>query len=221
MQSRTQDLAVGQEWAYQADRKQPLACVRVTKLGTRKPARTKVYFVDDRFEGREEWVPPARLKVPWDQATLWQDREDKFAAVEAASCSSYETPEYWAATQVLEQLPKELIELNYDRSGGYIVVPDRERLLRFINADASVLADSVAFVDDDGSYVAPWAVTMRPVVDVAPRFSAQLLEQVDLEQARERHRAIYGQYYGNGSRSLFCPPEVCAEANRKRSRCTT
>jgi hypothetical protein len=50
---------------------------------------------------------------------------------------------------------------------------------------------------------------------VAPRFGAQLLEQVALEHGRERHRAIYGQYYGNESRSWYCPSEVCAEANRK------
>jgi hypothetical protein len=47
-----------------------------------------VYFVDDRFEGREEWVPPLRLKAPWGQAEHWQGREDKFAAVEAASSLS-------------------------------------------------------------------------------------------------------------------------------------
>ena len=88
MQTQLLDLAVGQEWAYRAGAKQPLARVRVTKLGARKPARAKVYFVDDRFEGREEWVPPLRLKAPWGQAEHWQGREDKFAAVEAASSLS-------------------------------------------------------------------------------------------------------------------------------------
>jgi hypothetical protein len=41
--------------------------------------------VDDRFERREEWVPPLRLKVPSDQGEHWQAREDKFAA-RVASC---------------------------------------------------------------------------------------------------------------------------------------
>jgi hypothetical protein len=158
VQTQFRDPAVGQEWACRANAKQPLARVRVTKLGTRKPARAKVYFVDDRFESREEWVPPLRLKVPWDQAERWQAREDMFAAIEAASSSSYDTPEYWAASRMPAQLPEEFIEMNYGRGGGYVVVPDRERLLRFIDVDASLLADPVAF-DDDGSYVAPWAVT--------------------------------------------------------------
>jgi hypothetical protein len=81
-------LAVGQEWAYRANAKQPLTRVRVTKLGTQKPPRAKVYFLDDRFEGREKWAASGRLKAPWDQAGQWQAREDKRAAIEAASSAS-------------------------------------------------------------------------------------------------------------------------------------
>jgi hypothetical protein len=209
------DLTVGQEWAYRANAKQPLARVRVTKLGTRKPERAKVFFVDDHFEGREEWVPPLRLRVPWEQAGQWQAREDKFAAVEAASSSSYDTPEYWAASRVLAQLPEELIEMNYGRGGGYVVVADRERLLKFIDAEASLLADPVAFADDDGSYVAPWAVTERLALHVAPRFSACVLADVSREEDRHRRRAIYGEHHADWPGSGYCSPEVCAEIDRK------
>jgi hypothetical protein len=38
---------------------------------------------------------------------------------------------------------------------AYAVISDREVLLRSIEADASLLADRVAFVDEDRSYVAP------------------------------------------------------------------
>jgi hypothetical protein len=173
-----------------------------------------VFFVDDHFEGREEWVPPPRLKVPWDQAEHWQAREDKFAAVEAASSQSYDTPEYWAASRVLAQLPEELIEMNYGR-GGYVVVPDPDRLVRFIDAEASLLADPVGFVDDDGSYTAPWAVTERLAQHVAPRFAPGVLAHVAREQDRHRHRAIYGEQQTSGRRSGYCSPEVCADVDRK------
>lgn len=59
-----------------------------------------------------------RLKVPWDQVGQWQVREDRFAAVEAASAASFETPEYWVSSAVLGQLPKELIKMNYREGGG-------------------------------------------------------------------------------------------------------
>lgn len=169
MQKQPAGLAVGQDWAYRAKRSEPLTPVRVTKLGARKPARVKVSFLDDRFEGREEWVPAPRLKVPWDQVGQWQAREERWAAVETASSSSYDTPEYWAASKVLERLPDELIEVNYRGGGGYVVISDREGLLRLIGGDEALLADPVAFVDeDDGSYVAPWAVTERLALYLTP-----------------------------------------------------
>lgn len=55
----------------------------------------------------------------------------------------------------------ELVELNYGRGGGYVVVWDRTRLHECVGAEESLLADPVAFVNDDGCYIVPWAVTVR------------------------------------------------------------
>ena len=51
-----------QRWAYRARQVDEFVEVSVVRLGTQRPARVLVRFVDDAFEGREEWVPPARLK---------------------------------------------------------------------------------------------------------------------------------------------------------------
>jgi hypothetical protein len=59
---------VGESSAYRACGVDPLIEVRVINIGARKPARVRVRFVADEFEGLEEWVPPERLKVPWDAA---------------------------------------------------------------------------------------------------------------------------------------------------------
>jgi hypothetical protein len=77
------------------------------------------------------------------------------------------------------------------------------------------LADPVAFVDDDGSYVAPWAVTERLALHVAPRFAAEVLADVAREQDRHRHRAIYGEHQGSRPSSGYCSPDACAEMDRK------
>lgn len=53
----------GERWTYRARRIDDLVEVEVIKIGTQKPARVQVRFVDERFEGRQEWVPPARLNV--------------------------------------------------------------------------------------------------------------------------------------------------------------
>jgi hypothetical protein len=58
----------GQSWAYRARQSDALARVTAVRLGSQRPARVLVKFIDEAFEGRQEWVPPARLKARWD----WQ-----------------------------------------------------------------------------------------------------------------------------------------------------
>jgi hypothetical protein len=40
-----------------------------------RPARVQVRFVDDRFEGRQDWVPPLRLNVRWEAADEFRAHE--------------------------------------------------------------------------------------------------------------------------------------------------
>jgi hypothetical protein len=51
---------LGESWAYRARQVDDVVAVEVMKLGTQRPARVLVRFVDERFEGRQKWVPPAR-----------------------------------------------------------------------------------------------------------------------------------------------------------------
>ncbi|RFA10384.1 hypothetical protein B7R54_15105 [Subtercola boreus] len=65
------DLTVGERWVY-FDSKRGAVEVIVHTLGRRLPERVKVEFVTDEFEGQTEWIPPTRLKVPWDQADTFE-----------------------------------------------------------------------------------------------------------------------------------------------------
>ena len=49
--------------------------VEVLKLGTQRSARVLVRYVDGRFEGRQEWVPPSRLKVRCAAVDTFRERE--------------------------------------------------------------------------------------------------------------------------------------------------
>ncbi|WP_094287078.1 hypothetical protein [Mycobacterium lehmannii] len=57
---------MGEFWAYRVRRIEEVVQVDVLKLGTQRPSRVLVRWVDETFEGCQEWVPPARLKVRWD-----------------------------------------------------------------------------------------------------------------------------------------------------------
>lgn len=79
------DVEPGESWAYRARGVDLLVEVVVVCVGTRKPARVLVRFVDDEFEGREQWVPPVRLKVPWSEvADIALERSDGIASTLAA-----------------------------------------------------------------------------------------------------------------------------------------
>jgi hypothetical protein len=69
---------VGAIWAYRAIQACELVPVKVIRHGKKEPARVFVQFVDDEFEGQEDWVPPARLKIPWHQVAEYQAREDQW-----------------------------------------------------------------------------------------------------------------------------------------------
>lgn len=74
----------GESWAYQARQVDPLVEFSVVRLGTQKPALVFVRFVDDEFEGREERVPPARLKVLWNEVEEYRAREERWDRIYAA-----------------------------------------------------------------------------------------------------------------------------------------
>ena len=93
----------GQAWAYRARQVDELVEVKVLRLGTQRPARVLVRFVDDAFEGREEWVPPARLKVPWDNVGDYRAREDRWERIREAGVSD-DDPKVDAAESILEML---------------------------------------------------------------------------------------------------------------------
>jgi hypothetical protein len=72
----------GQAWAYRARQVDDVVEVEVLKFGTKRPARVLVRFVEERFEGRQEWVPPARLKVPWAAVDNFRQREARWDRID-------------------------------------------------------------------------------------------------------------------------------------------
>src|ERR1700693_5910439 len=78
------DVEPGELWACRARQVDELVEVKVLRLGTQRPARVLVRFVDECFEGREEWVPPARLKVPWLGVAPFREREQAWDRVREA-----------------------------------------------------------------------------------------------------------------------------------------
>ena len=88
---------VNESWAYRARSMDELVEVRILRIGTNRPARVLVRFVAEVFEGREEWVPPGRLKVLWSAVEEFLANERRWAAVTDVSPVS-ESGEYYATS---------------------------------------------------------------------------------------------------------------------------
>lgn len=112
------ELTVGERWAYRQKRTEPVTCVEVVRLGTGRPPRVQVRFVDDEFEGREEWVPPGRLKVLWTGVDAWREGERRWTDLLDASDCPRDSVEANALMMVTDYLPDwDLARAHYNDSG--------------------------------------------------------------------------------------------------------
>ena len=138
--------AVGEAWAYRARYQDPLVQVVVVRRGVKTPRRVLVRFVDDEFEGREDWVPPARLKAPWQEVDAFIARERRWEAVVSAS-PGYDAPDESAASIVFDRLiDSGLATLGYNAERGVIRIHDVNGLAAYLDLDpAELRADPVSF----------------------------------------------------------------------------
>lgn len=94
------------------------------RLETQRPARVLPRFADVAFEGREDWVPPARLKVRWEniaESRAWEERWDRIHSVGLPLDDSRED----AAAQVIEMLfREEEVSINSSEMRLRSVTPD-------------------------------------------------------------------------------------------------
>lgn len=199
----------GQWWAYRAKSSEPAVCVEIRKTGTSRPARVKIRFVDDVFEGRQEWVPSVRLKVPWDQAAAWQAREDRWQAVREVSIDVRDTDREKAAGLVFEAaVERDVASLGHVRESGLLYCRDLEALRGRYGVDTDVVtADALAFVDD-GTYIAPWRVAERVSRSIARHAADRVLAEIAREERENQQAVIHGwpSSTGGGSSNdlLWC-----------------
>jgi hypothetical protein len=141
---------IAEAWAYRARSIDPLVEVQVLRIGTSKPARVLVRFVADEFEGRQDWVQPARLKVLWSEVEEFTAHEQRWAAVIEASWIR-DTAEHFAASAVFHALIDEsLATIGYNDRAGVATIRDVYSLARFLEFDSGQLrSDPLSFIEDD------------------------------------------------------------------------
>ena len=204
----TAEPSPGEAWAYRARQADALVEVVAMKIGSRRPFRVLVGFVDPSFEGLEEWVPPARLKVPWAEVEAFEAKERRWAAVLALFTEDHER-EADAAGIVFERLiPDEVARVWDYRADGVVAIDDVVALAQLLGFDPVELHDPVSFVED-GHLIVPWPVTRRIAMRATGLTPDPIMQYVEHEEADARHEATYGRVYRQRGGPTHIEPEIC------------
>jgi hypothetical protein len=210
------EFELGELWGYRARSRDELACVKVLKVGTKRPPRIKIRFVDDQYEGREDWVPPTRLKVRWEDRARFFAAEQRWHAVEDASAQAVDTIEAKTCSLVFDHLKA----INYidwrsaDRS-AVLWTEDLDAFEAETGLKREDLLSYPAAFSEDGQIVAPWPALKVAAQALARVNAEQLLDLADQEDRDRPRRAIYGQHYPSRSGGVYIDPEICIETDRE------
>ncbi|WP_042365862.1 hypothetical protein [Streptacidiphilus neutrinimicus] len=191
--------------------------MEVLKVGTQRPKRVKVRFTAEEDEGREEWVPPARLRAPWAEKDTWLEAQRQWAEL-TQDAPDQDDPGFRAANLVFDTCPLNgRAEIGYNlRVRGLLFLQDIPGLCRLLGvSDAFFLADPRSQPGDDGTIIAPWPTTLATAQFLARVHAEVLLSELARMEERAQQRAIYGQHYpGRGKTpDSVVSPEVCAEVD--------
>lgn len=187
--------AVGDRCGYRQKGADPLVEVELLKIGQeQKNPRTRRVFirwVDDEFEGREQWVPAIRLKVPWADAVELMEKERRWAGIRYGVRG---TTEAWAVALASMTLPKleDLVERQNNDDEGAAIIDDVDGLAEFLGVDASFFDADENFVEG-GRLVVAWPVTKRIVRRAVERDPYPILHYLDAEDSQRLNET---EHYG-------------------------
>ena len=209
----------GESWAYRARSVDELVEIVVVRLGTQSLARVQVRFVDDRFEGRQEWVPPSRLKVRWEAVDGFRERERLWERVFSLGVDE-DGPLDTAAWQVFEKLIEPEIATMLFRRAGASCVNDSDRLSQLTGLSPDVWTAHPAAFSDGDNLVVPWPVTEQIAAATARAHPAEVLDEVRNEEREAQHDAIHGRVYRGrgGAVDFVVEPERCAAGDNQHGR---
>ncbi|MBP2322655.1 hypothetical protein JOF56_003040 [Kibdelosporangium banguiense] len=211
-------MEVGQEWAYRAKQRDPVVQVKVLRIGTNRPPRVLVRFVADQFEGREEWVPPARLKTLWSRVDDWLASEARWTALHDASWRHGDDAELLAAELILDgRSSLGCVSIGGSSDNGILFINDLDALSAKLNLDASELTrDPLCIQSGDGTWACPFSMMLTVAKRAAQVLADEILAEVAKEERKARQRAIHGEYHGSRrGEEYYFRPEVCAEVDQR------
>lgn len=172
--------------------------MRVERIGERRPARVKVSFLSDEFEGLVDWVPPARLKTLWAESNSFAESEAQWRKL--TELADFDGVTYDAAYTVFRLLiPASVASIGHPKSRrGVLTIANPRRLTEITGLGLDEIAEGSPRIEDaDGVHLA-WPAAPRVAKAVAAKDPGQIMAEVDREEAQGRYEAAYGALNGDG-----------------------
>ncbi|QLH19307.1 hypothetical protein [Streptomyces sp. Rer75] len=212
-------MEVGERWAYRAaPHHGPVEEVEVLKIGSQRPLRIKVRFVSEEAEGREEWVPSARLRIRWQNKDTWLARDKRWNELTQDGPDAEDTAFHAITTLYDEHLWDGVVSFGLNlRDRGVLYIEDMAALKTLLDVPESFFhTDPRTFTDSDGVVIAPWPTTLEVARRLARTQADHLVTLLDEQDRKAQSAAIYGHHYrGRGKNpGTYISPEICAETDR-------
>lgn len=191
-------MEIGEVWAFRKNSSvKTFHPVSVKALGSKRPPRVKIQFVEDEFEGRQEWVSPARLEVLWGDLGPYAERDAQWKALEKApTASKLEDDAYWC---VLRDLPDPVAQFWPGQSiRGMLAIADVPALANLTGLDELALTANEATIVEDGFTYVPAAVTMQVARAWAAENSFVILRRIEKEERELERDSVLGHEMGRG-----------------------
>lgn len=188
-------------WAHREKAKAQATPVRIDVLGTNKPLRVRVSFLDDAFEGREAWTPAGRLVTYW--SALERYETDR-AALAALVREGRPDDPLSAAIDVIEQRFLGHRSYVHTRSAewGLLTMIRPDLVARDAHLDISDVVAGAWW--HDAVCTVPLPTTTRIMAALAQANARAVLRHVEQEDEREIREMATGRLDGK----TYISPEV-------------
>lgn len=194
----TKDM-VGKRFAYRKQVRafgKPVQPVEVVREGPPRSARVRIRYLDGEYEGLEEWVPKARLLVPWDEAKEFCEDERRLLAAQGASGEVHGTLFYKAVETVFYAIARvfdeELILFGwraYERD--LLIIREFHTTVQKLRLNREeLLLEPHSFVNRHGHYVAPFQTAERLGKLFCQRFPREILQYMRAKEEDLRQKII-------------------------------
>jgi len=207
---------IGERWAFRRDRTSRWAEVQIKAVGVKRPPRVRVEFVEDRFEGKTEWVSPSRLEVLWDDLPAYDKRDRRWRALKDAPRPT-QVEERAAEIVVPLVIGSEVATLSWTGYNGALVVYDLDALLAVLSWPADVLLGDELTIVEDGETWIPWRVTRSVIEELVPRQATQIFQKIEARERDDQRKSVTGYDFRwtRNSELISIPGEVAARYTEK------